>query len=312
MDLRSTSVLGRIARPSNGSARRTGIFLPGRTAILVLAIAYQLASADLGARARGPAARPTAFGLRRRDRARDPGGRRRGSDSFASLRRSRQGAPAPVAENVTDAPDTTLSLDLRGILSTGSDGANGQAIIAANRGEDKAYHVGQSIDNASGTKLYSVYWDRVLLDRGDGRVETLRLPKELLGSPAARARGPVLAPPVAAPAANDSLRTVISQNASRFSDIVRIMPQVEQGKTVGFRVQPAGSPDVRRARSRARRRRHADQRRRARRREQRPAGLRGSRRGNAGKRDRASRRRSAVLVIDTTQLQGLKDKENRQ
>jgi general secretion pathway protein C len=79
----------------------------------------------------------------------------------------------------------------------------------------------------------------VLLDRGDGRVETLRLPKELLGTPSPRARGPVMAPPVAAPpAANESLRTVIGENASKLQDISRLSPQVEQGKVVGFRIQP--------------------------------------------------------------------------
>ena len=79
----------------------------------------------------------------------------------------------------------------------------------------------------------------MLLDRGEGRYETLRLPKELLGAPAARAKGPMMAPPVAAPpAANESLRTVIGQNAQKLQDIIRVSPQIEQGKTVGFRIQP--------------------------------------------------------------------------
>jgi len=222
--------------------RTANRYLPtGTTAILVLAIAYQLASLTWVI---APGA-PPPVRLRPASSV-DPSTSEIQAADVEALIHSHlfgeadKAAPAPVAQNVTDAPDTTLSLDLRGILSTGSDGANGQAIIAANRGEDKTYHVGQSIDTASGTKLYSVFWDKVLLDRGDGRVETLRLPKELLGSPASRARGPVMAPPpVAAPAGNETLRNVISQNASRFSDIVRVMPQIEQGKTIGFRVQPA-------------------------------------------------------------------------
>jgi len=218
--------------------RTANRYLPtGGTAILVLAIAYQLAAltwvlapgAPPPVRARSAAAVATADTQ---------------ASNYEALLQSHpfgepdKAAPAPVAEAVTDAPDTTLSLDLRGILSAGEDGGNGQAIIAANRGEDKTYRVGQAIDNASGTKLYSVYWDKVLLDRGDGRVETLRLPKELLGTPAARAKGPVMAPPVAAPAANESLRTVIGQNAGKLQDIIRPAPQIEQGKVVGFRIQP--------------------------------------------------------------------------
>jgi len=147
---------------------------------------------------------------------------------------------APVAAPVTDAPDTTLSLDLKGILAFAENDPNGgKAIISANRGEDKTYNVGQTIDPASGTTLHSVFEDRVLLDRGD-RLETLRLPKEVQGAAGApRARNPVMAPPVAAPPpGNETLRNVISQNAGRLTDIIRIVPNVDQGKVTGFRVQP--------------------------------------------------------------------------
>jgi len=222
--------------------RTANRYLPtGGTAILVLAIAYQLAALTWVI---APGA-PPPVRLRSASAAEPATSDAQAADIEALLHshlfgEADKAPPAPATENVTDAPDTTLSLDLRGILAIGGEGSDGAVIIAANRGEDKNYRVGQAIDNASGTKLYSVFWDRVLLDRGEGRYETLRLPKELLGTPAARARGPMMAPPpVAAPAANETLRNVISQNASRFTDIVRISPQVEQGKTVGFRVQPA-------------------------------------------------------------------------
>jgi len=193
--------------------RTANRYLPtGGTAILVLGIAYQLAALTWVV---APGAPPP---VRTRPAApvEPSSGDAQAADVDTLLHshlfgEADKAPPTPVAEAVTDAPDTTLSLDLRGILSAGEDGGNGQAIIAANRGEDRTYHVGQAIDNASGTKLYSVYWDKVLLDRGDGRVETLRLPKELLGTPAPRAKGPVMAPPVAAPpAANESLRTEIN------------------------------------------------------------------------------------------------------
>ncbi len=47
-----------------------------------------------------------------------------------------------------------------------------------------------------------------------------------------------MAPAVAAPHAAESLRTVISQNAAKLQDIIRVAPQVDQGKVVGFRIQP--------------------------------------------------------------------------
>jgi general secretion pathway protein C len=220
--------------------RTANRYLPtGGTAILVLAIAYQLASLTW---VLAPGAPPPV-----RARPASPVEPSTGDAQAADVEalvhshlfgEADKAPPAPAAEAITDAPDTTLTLDLRGILSAGEDGGNGQAIIAANRGEDKTYHVGQAIDNTSGTKLYSVYWDKVLLDRGEGRYETLRLPKELLGTPAPRAKGPMMAPPVAAPAPNESLRTVIGQNAAKLQDIIRVAPQVDQGKVVGFRIQP--------------------------------------------------------------------------
>jgi general secretion pathway protein C len=222
-------------------ARTANRYLPtGGTAILVLAIAYQLASLTW---VLAPGA-PPPVRARPVSPAEPSAGDAQAADVEALVHshlfgEADKAPPAPAAEAITEAPDTTLTLDLRGILSIGDDGSSGQVIIAANRGEDKTYHVGQAIDNTSGAKLYSVYWDKVLLDRGEGRYETLRLPKELLGTPAPRAKGPMMAPPVAAPpAANESLRTVIGQNAAKLQDIIRVAPQVDQGKVVGFRIQP--------------------------------------------------------------------------
>lgn len=212
---------------------------PGVTAILVLAIAYQLATltwllvpggtplVSAATRAASAPASPT-----------EQPTADTGALATTHLFGEPPKEPEPVVENVADAPDTTLSLDLKGILAIGENDPEGKAIISANRGEDKTYNVGQTIDNGSGTTLHSVYWDRVLLNRGD-RLETLRLPKEVLGAAAApRARSPVMAPQAAQPPANDTLRNVISQNASRLTDIIRLAPNVDQGKVTGFRVQP--------------------------------------------------------------------------
>ena len=151
---------------------------PAVTAVLVVAIAYQLAEHSPG---------PSCPGATRPRLPRPPAPsnapRSRGTASsydrlidshlFGEAAKNRC-SPSPA---VVDAPDTTLSLTLTGILSREGD-PNGQAIISANRGQEKTYHVGQAIDNANGTTLHSVYADRVLLNRGD-RLETLRLPKDL-------------------------------------------------------------------------------------------------------------------------------------
>lgn len=141
-------------------------------------------------------------------------------------------APAPAPAAVLDAPETTLSLTLKGILSREGD-SNGGAIISTNRGEDRAYRVGQAIDGADGATLHSVYSDRVLLDRG-GRLETLRLPKELTTSTSSLIAAPL--PQAALP--SGSLRETISANAARLTDIITIAPHVQEGQVIGFRVRP--------------------------------------------------------------------------
>jgi general secretion pathway protein C len=209
---------------------------PGVTAVLVLAIAYQLAMLTWSLAGSvsvesappiplsGPASPVT-----------------KGSSDFGILSGSHlfgeapKQAAAPVLPAVVDAPETTLNLTLTGILY--NDDNTGQAIIAANRSQEKTYKVGQTIDNANGATLHSVLADRVLLNLGD-HLETLRLPKETTaGRAAGRAPSPLVAPAAASPA-NESLRQVITQNASRITDVMRIQPQVDGGKIVGFRVQP--------------------------------------------------------------------------
>jgi general secretion pathway protein C len=141
---------------------------------------------------------------------------------------------APIVEAVVDAPETTLSLTLTGILDEDQDGIAGQAIISSNRGQEKTYRIGDAIENTDGATLHSVDADRVLLNRA-GRLVTLRLPKELTAS-TGRAAAPMLPPAMTQP--SGSLRQVISENASRLSDIIRLAPHVQEGQVVGFRINP--------------------------------------------------------------------------
>jgi len=139
--------------------------------------------------------------------------------------------PLPVVEDVVDAPDTTLSLQLRGVVAS-ENAKNGWAIVADGRAQEKTYFVDDAIDGAGGTRLHAVYGDRILLNRG-GRLETLRLPRELpANSVTTRATtpGPAVAP--------NSLRDVISENASRITDVIRVAPHIEQGQMLGFRINP--------------------------------------------------------------------------
>ena len=138
---------------------------PGVTAVLVIAIAYQLATLTW---ALVPGSTPTAVPAPRAPSSNATGaapaadyGALTSSHLFGEAAEQPEVAAAPV---VVDAPDTTLSLTLRGILSKEGD-PNGQVIIES-RNQSKNYFVGQAIEGADGAKLHSVYSDRVLLDRG--------------------------------------------------------------------------------------------------------------------------------------------------
>jgi general secretion pathway protein C len=204
---------------------------PGITTVLVIAIAYQLATLTWTL---VPGSTPVAAPV---PRSVEAGGGAPASDYRALLNSDLFGPEAEqsavVVAPVEDAPDTTLSLTLKGILSKEGD-PNGSVIIANSRNEEKTYYVGQTIEAADGATLHSVYADRVLLNRS-GRLETLRLPKDLTASAGAPMAMPSPLPQAQQPG---TLREMISENATRFTDIMRPVPHVQEGQIVGFRVNP--------------------------------------------------------------------------
>jgi general secretion pathway protein C len=201
---------------------------PGVTAILIIAIAYQLAALTWTLI---PGSMPSTGAAP----APQTGGSAPAVDLTILLNSKLFGEaadrPAPAPAEVVDAPDTTLSLTLTGILAIEDDG-KGTALISANRGENRKYETGQTIEGADGATLHSVYPDRVLINRA-GQLETLRFPKELSAGAA-----PMAMPAPQSQLPSGSLREAISENATRITEIVRIAPHVQEGRVVGFRVNP--------------------------------------------------------------------------
>jgi len=146
-------------------------------------------------------------------------------------------APAAIVEQ-EDAPDTQLSLELRGTI-TASDEQRALAIIAERGGAERVYFIGDAVPG--GASLHAVHFDRVLLRRG-GRLEALRLPRSDDSTAARRAAAAqsraAASRPTAQPAGAASVREVIQQSAAGLTEIIRPQPVFKDGRQQGYRVYP--------------------------------------------------------------------------
>ncbi len=150
---------------------------------------------------------------------------------------------APVAQ-VIDAPETRLSLTLKGIVAV-SAAAEGRALIAEGSAEEKVYKVGDAL--SGGAVLHEVLSDKVILKRG-GRFETLTLPRERALQ--TDATSPAKTQPSARPSPsranaggsmNQQLRTLrdsIATNPQQAFSLIQAQPVMEGGAIKGYRVNP--------------------------------------------------------------------------
>jgi general secretion pathway protein C len=136
------------------------------------------------------------------------------------------------------APETQLRLTLKGVFAS-DDEALGRAIIADPKGKEDTYGVGDPLPG--GAKLSEIYPDRIILER-NGRFETLKLPKKRSSS-AARRVSHRTASRISSNNSNrasafNKYRNEIKQNPASFLNYVRATPARQNGKFVGFRLQP--------------------------------------------------------------------------
>ncbi len=231
--------------PTDWIARATRVLPPVVSAVLILAIAYQLAQITwfvlpgesyeapplVAAAPAGAQSAPTSdFATLR------------GWHPFGEAAAELAAAAPPPVQSVVDAPDTTLNLKLTGVIVKDINESS-EAMIGSGNEAELRYFVGDTIEKANGATLHEVYHDRVILNRA-GRLETLRLPDELTTTRPTRAAAAPL-PGIASPTQNQSsLRQVISANASRLTDVLRLAPHVEGGQVVGFRVNPGRNEEA--------------------------------------------------------------------
>jgi len=142
-------------------------------------------------------------------------------------------APAPVQSEIDDAPETRLSLTLKGTVAA-DDPAYSLAIIADSRGDEKVYSIRDSIPG--GASLHAVYADRVILNRA-GTLEALKLPREAEGQTVNRSRQTSSAR-VATASRQTSVQQMITDNAVQLMDVIRPQPYFADGQQRGYRVYP--------------------------------------------------------------------------
>ncbi len=132
-----------------------------------------------------------------------------------------------------NAPQTSVQLVLAGVLAV-PDPKRGLAIIGPSAGTAKLYTVGSAVPG--GVNLYSVYSDRVLLDRG-GVIESLFLPRKapLAGT---------TAPQTAQSSPGQRLATLAQGNSAVLGGLVRAQPVFVGTKLSGYRIYPGGRTSV--------------------------------------------------------------------
>jgi general secretion pathway protein C len=141
------------------------------------------------------------------------------------------------AGGTIDAPETSLSLTLKGIFASANPKAS-RALIADSSGKQKPYAIGDDVPG--GATLNRIQDDRVILER-NGRFETLRLERDKgaggsiaestdtsQNNQAATGQATTLA----------ALRTEVMNDPGQASQYVRLQPVYTDGKLQGYRIYP--------------------------------------------------------------------------
>ena len=145
-------------------------------------------------------------------------------------------APAPVPEEFEDIRETRLSnLALKGTIAADPVELS-VAIISDGGNKEQIFTIGSTVTN--GAELHAVYADRVVLNE-NGVFTNLLLPRDFPeGAPRATRRSAPQPTRPAAAADTQSIQSVVAQNVSQLSDVIRPTPYFVDGQQQGYRVYP--------------------------------------------------------------------------
>lgn len=142
-------------------------------------------------------------------------------------------APSVTGDAALNAPDTSLSLQLRGAIAA-ENPRFAHAIIADGSGNEHVYFVDSTLPG--GATVQQIQADRVILARA-GQLEILRLPRE--GQGGATTGGSSPNPPrPSEPPAEQNVQELVAQNAAGFLEVVRPQPFMPNGQLKGYRIYP--------------------------------------------------------------------------
>ncbi|MEO5365226.1 MAG: type II secretion system protein GspC [Magnetococcus sp. WYHC-3] len=155
---------------------------------------------------------------------------------------------APALATGTAAPETRLNFQLLGVLADASQPQAGIALINSPKDGELSYAVGENISQQA--TLRQVYHDRVILERG-GHMETLKMPEDLLALEmttdkaaefqTSSARNPQEARDIGERLL--TLREEFRRSPDELLRKVRIMPQYDDGRMSGFKLQAVSDPE---------------------------------------------------------------------
>jgi general secretion pathway protein C len=150
--------------------------------------------------------------------------------------RTEQVQTAPTAP--VQAPETRLSLQLRGILMQQGQGQR-LALISQGNTEEQVYRIGDEL--SAGVRLHDILADRVILSRA-GRFETLSLPKERMDVTAGTTGSTQQTTATAARSGMENelreLRNTLIQNPQDAMNLINIQPVMADGQIRGYSVRP--------------------------------------------------------------------------
>ncbi|MBD3585668.1 type II secretion system protein GspC [Salinimonas sp. HHU 13199] len=162
-------------------------------------------------------------------------------------------APEAPAEQVTDAPQTSLNLTLTGVVASSI--VEDAAAIIENKGTQMVYGLGEKIEGTNVT-LHQVQNDRVIIKNGS-RNETLMLDgldyekanKQRQRSTNRQRNMTPSNPPPTQESATLSREAIEATAALReepasFTDFISISPKSADGQLVGYQVQPGKNPSL--------------------------------------------------------------------